>query len=296
MEGNKSPFGEHGVGIPSEDGLVPDGVGLLEVPWFRRRVVASVFPGSGVSRGRDVQDMSGDGDLGELFSRAGRVVSYRELGPGEARELLCRSSAAAGSGLGLEDLFSAGSDHLGLSFLELASFVDHLEAAFRRVVAGLAGLGFSAEMVVRASCDIRLLCFRWILDRTPAVGEAPEGSSAWDLVEAFEGAVARAPGSSLGESLMVWLEVLRPGAIWSREIPAGALDERPVFRYRTALPAGGVPDDFDGGSAPLPSSGGGGFWSGLRRALGDPSEGSLLGRPPGVKGGGKVDHVGESTA
>ena len=82
---------------------------------------------------------------------------------------------------------------------------------------------------------------------------------------------------------MVWLEVLRPGAIWPREIPAGALEELPVFRYRTALPAGGVPDDPEGGSAPVLSPGGGGFWSGLRRALGSPGEGYLLGRPPGER-------------
>ena len=94
--------------------------------------------------------------------------------------------------------------------------------------------------------DLRVLCFRWLLERVPVGSGGGGKSSAWDLVEALESSGRRADGGSVGESVMVWLEMLRHGEIWPREVPAEAVLEARSFRYRSAL-AGGGPGDVETG-------------------------------------------------
>ena len=274
-------------GVPV--GVMPEGLDLLDLPWFRRRVEAAVFPrieeapARGGARGGVVVT---DGRAGrERVRDFAGVVAYRGLRHGEARSFLCEArSSLRVVGLdqwenarSLRECFAGGVGPEGLSVIDFVSLVDLLGDALRSVWADCVEAGVGSELRRRLIGDLRVLCFGWLHERVPVGAGSGERSSVWDLVEALESAARRADGGSVGEAVMLWLEMLRHGPIWPREVPEEALSEVWEFRYRSALTGGGVE---------LGDSGGGeskGVLAGMRRALVGEKEGSYLVKPEGER-------------
>ena len=278
-------------GVPVS--VMPEGFDLLHLPWFRRRVEAAVFPGieeaplrSGARGGVLVSD--GRAARERVRGFAG-VVAYRELRDGEVRSFLCEGrSSLRVVGLdqwenarALRECFAGGLAPGGLPVMDFVSLVDLLGDSLRSAWADCVESGVVPELRGRVLSDLRVLCFQWLLERVPAGTGGGDGSSAWDLVEALEAAVHRADGGSLGESAMLWLEMLRHGEIWPREVPEEALSEDRSFRYRSALPGGGSGDGETGVSGVGGSRRG--MLAGMRRALVGEKEGSYLPRPEGER-------------
>ena len=204
-------------------GVLPEGFDLLHLPWFRRRVEAAVFPGieeaplrSGARGGVVVSD--GRAARERVRGFAG-VVAYRELRDGEVRSFLCEGrSSLRVVGLdqwenarALRECFAGGLAPGGLPVMDFVSLVDLLGDSLRSAWADCVESGVVPELRGRVLSDLRVLCFQWLLERVPAGTGGGDGSSAWDLVEALEAAGHRADGGSLGESAMLWLEMLRHG-------------------------------------------------------------------------------------